>query len=137
MISRLLADVLVAAHLAFIVFVVTGGLLVLKRQKWAVLHLPAVAWGAWTEFTATICPLTPWENALRRDAGAAGYEGGFIEHYVVPVIYPGALTSQAQIVLGVVVLALNAVVYALVWRKWRREQRHHRTAAGRGDSTPS
>lgn len=120
MTSRWLADALVAFHLAFIVFVVGGGLLAFKDRKWALLHLPAVAWGAWTEFTGTVCPLTPWENALRHDAGAAGYEGGFIEHYVIPLIYPEALTSRAQVALGVAALALNAVVYALVWRKWRK-----------------
>ena len=121
MTSRLFADALVAVHLAFIVFVIAGGLLALRRRKWALLHLPAVAWGAWTEFTGTLCPLTPWENALRHAAGAAGYEGGFVEHYVIPMIYPAALTWRLQVVLGVIVLALNAVVYVLVWRKWRRE----------------
>jgi hypothetical protein len=73
---RLLADALVAIHLAFIAFVVAGGLLALHRRAWMLLHLPALAWGAWAEFTATICPLTPWENSLRRAAGEAGYAGG-------------------------------------------------------------
>jgi hypothetical protein len=122
MTSRWLADALVTFHLAFIVFVLGGGLLALKGRKWAVLHLPAVAWGAWTEFTGTVCPLTPWENALRREAGAAGYEGGFIEHYVIPLIYPEALTPRVQVALGVAALALNAVIYALVWWKWRKRQ---------------
>ena len=133
MILRLLADALVAVHLAFIVFVVAGGLLALRRPKWAILHLPAVAWGAWTEFTGILCPLTPWENALRRAADTAGYEGGFVEHYVIPVIYPEALTWRLQIVLGVIVVALNAVAYAFVWRKWksRRREEHcdHNTNA--------
>ena len=123
MTARLLADVVVAAHFAFIAFVVAGGLLAFKRRSWAAIHLPAVAWGAWTEFTGTLCPLTPLENSLRRVAGDAGYAGGFIEHYLVPLIYPEALTTRVQTLLGVVVIALNAAVYALAWRKWRRDRR--------------
>lgn len=122
MTARLIADALVAVHLAFILFVVAGGLLALKRRAWAAVHLPAVAWGAWTEFTGTICPLTPWENALRREAGDAGYAGGFVEHYVIPLIYPDALTSRGQIALGIGILALNAAVYAFAWRRWRHEE---------------
>ena len=119
MTARLLADALVAAHLAFIVFVVAGGLLVLRRPGWAALHLPAVAWGAFAELTRTVCPLTPLENSLRRGAGEAGYAGGFIEHYVVPLLYPEALTPRLQIALGLAVIVVNLVVYAFVWRRWR------------------
>lgn len=122
MTARLLADALVAAHLAFIVFVVAGGLLVLRSRRWAVLHLPAVAWGAFAEITRTVCPLTPLENSLRLRAGDAGYAGGFIEHYIVPLIYPEALTARTQVVLGLTVIAVNVAVYALAWRRWR-----HRT----------
>jgi hypothetical protein len=118
--SRLLADTLVVVHFAFIAFVVAGGLLALWRRAWAALHLPAAAWGAWTEFTGTICPLTPWENALRAKAGVAGYAGGFVEHYLTPLIYPDALTAQTQVVLGFAVIAINAAVYGLVWWRWRR-----------------
>jgi hypothetical protein len=118
--ARLLADALVAVHLAFIGFVVAGGLLVLRHRGWAVLHLPAVAWGAFTEFTGTVCPLTPLENSLRRGAGDAGYAGGFMEHYVIPLIYPEALTPRLQVVLGLAAIAINLVVYAVVWRGLRR-----------------
>jgi hypothetical protein len=121
MTTRLLADALVAMHLAFIAFALAGGLLALRHRAWALAHLPAAAWGAWTEFTGTVCPLTPWENSLRRQAGDAGYSGGFVEHYIVPLIYPDALTPRMQIALGIVVIVVNAVVYALAWRKWRRE----------------
>ena len=110
--ERLLADGLVALHFAFIVFVLCGGLLVLRRRAWSLLHLPAVAWAAYVEFTATICPLTPWENALRQRAGEAGYDGGFIEHYLIPVIYPAGLTPRIQLLLGAFVIALNVIVYA-------------------------
>jgi len=115
--ARLLADALVAAHLAFIVFVVVGGLLVLRRPGWAALHLPAVAWGAFAELTGTVCPLTPLENSLRRDAGEAGYAGGFIEHYVIPLLYPGTLTPRLQIAFGLAVIMVNLAVYAFVWRR--------------------
>jgi hypothetical protein len=95
-------------------------LLVLRHRGWAVLHLPAVAWGAFTEFTGTVCPLTPLENSLRRGAGDAGYAGGFMEHYVIPLIYPEALTPRLQVVLGLAAIAINLVVYAVVWRGLRR-----------------
>jgi hypothetical protein len=123
--ARLLADALVATHLAFIVFVVVGGLLVLRRRGWAVLHLPAVAWGAFAEISGTLCPLTPLENALRLRAGDAGYAGGFIEHYLIPLVYPEALTPRLQVALGLVVIAVNLVVYAFVWWRWQRARPPH------------
>jgi hypothetical protein len=124
MTARALADAIVALHLAFIAFVVAGGLLALRRRAWALLHIPAALWGAWTEFTGTVCPLTPWENALRRAAGEAGYSGGFVEHYLIPMIYPEALTPRLQVALGMVVVAVNAAVYALGGRLgWRGPRR--------------
>jgi hypothetical protein len=120
--ARLLADVLVATHLAFIVFVVAGGLLVLRSRGWAVLHLPAVAWGAFAEISGTLCPLTPLENSLRLRAGDAGYTGGFVEHYLIPLIYPEALTARLQVGLGLTVIAVNVVVYAFAWRRWRNRK---------------
>jgi hypothetical protein len=123
--ARLLGDAVVAIHFLFIAFVVAGGLLTFGHRGWAALHLPAVAWGAWTEFTGTLCPLTPLENALRRAAGDAGYAGGFVEHYLVPLIYPEALTARLQFLLGVGVIALNAAIYALAWRAWRHGRYGH------------
>lgn len=120
MTARLVADTLVAFHFAFIAFVAAGGLLVLVHRGWAVAHLPAVAWAAWTEFTGTVCPLTPLENSLRRRAGDAGYSGGFIDHYLIPLIYPDALTSRTQMVLGLGLVVGNAIVYALAWRRWKK-----------------
>ena len=119
MLDRLLADAVVAVHLGFIVFVAVGGLLVLWRRRIAALHLPALAWGIYTESTGTICPLTPLENALRRAAGEAGYAGGFIEHYVVNLIYPPGLTPGVQAAIAVGLVAFNVAVYALAWRRTR------------------
>lgn len=120
MLDRVLADATVAFHLAFILFVVGGGVLVWRRPVWAWLHVPAVAWVAWLEFTHATCPLTPLENMLRARAGDAGYVGGFIEHHVEPVIYPGGLTPGIQVVLGALIVALNIIVYAFAWRRARR-----------------
>lgn len=117
---RLAADLVVVVHLAFVAFVVFGGLLALRwrRVPWA--HLPVALYGALIELVGWICPLTPLENRLRRAAGEAGYAGGFVEHYLLPVLYPAALTPTAQVVLGLLVVAVNGTVYALVWRRWRR-----------------
>ena len=120
MTHRVLADATVAFHLLFIVFVVLGGLVVVRVPRVAWLHLPAAAWVVWLELTGAICPLTPLENALRQQAGQAGYEGGFIDHYLMPVIYPAGLTPQIQTMLGIAVLVLNATVYAIAWRRWRK-----------------
>lgn len=117
MLARILSDAIVLAHLAFIAFVLVGGIFVLARPRVAWLHLPAVAWAAYAELSATICPLTPLENALRHRAGDVGYAGGFVDHYVIPVIYPAGLTPRVQWVLGAVVIAINLAVYAIAWRR--------------------
>jgi hypothetical protein len=114
---RVLADLIVGVHALFVVFVVFGGLLAL-RWRWVIAaHLPAAVWGALIEFQGWICPLTPLEQSLRARAGEAGYEGGFIEHYLLPALYPAALTRHVQLVLGATVIAVNLVVYGLLlWR---------------------
>ena len=111
MLYRLAADALVGVHLLFVVFVVAGGFLMWRWPRIAWIHVPCAVWGALIELAGWICPLTPWENALRRAAGQEGYTGGFIEHYIIPVLYPGALTREIQVILGLLVLALNAVAY--------------------------
>jgi hypothetical protein len=113
MVYRLTADAVVLLHAAFVAFVVLGGLMVARwpRLMWA--HLPAAAWGALIEFAGWICPLTPIENELRHRAGMATYPGDFVEHYVLPVLYPDDLTRSIQVALGVTVVALNAAAY---WR---------------------
>ena len=116
------ADALVVLHFAFIVFVVLGGALLLRWPKVAWLHLPAVAWGLYVEFSGTICPLTPLENRWRAAAGEEGYSGGFIEHHLIPLIYPAGLTPAVQAAIGFGVLAVNGVFYGL-WA-WRRRWTH-------------
>lgn len=120
MIHHWLADALVVLHLGFVTWVVLGGLAVLRWPRLVWLHLPAVAWGAWIELTAGICPLTPLENHWRALAGQAGYAGSFVEHYLVPVLYPLGLTPAIQAWLGGGVVALNLLVYAAVARRWCR-----------------
>lgn len=119
MIYRWLADGVVLLHFAFLLFVVLGGLLTLRWWKAAWLHLPAAAWGAWVELYLRYCPLTPLENALRVKAGLAAYGGGFIDHYLMPVIYPPGLTPGLQTLLGVLLVAAYSVIYAVAWRRHR------------------
>jgi hypothetical protein len=117
---RLLADAVVVFHLAFVAFAVAGGLLVLRWRWIALPHLAALAWAAYVEFSGRICPLTPLENALRAAAGAGAYAGGFVEHYLLPALYPPELTREMQFVLGAGLLAFNAAVYAAVAWQARR-----------------
>jgi hypothetical protein len=124
MLHRLLADCLVLVHLAFVVFVVAGGLLVLWRPSLRWIHLPAAAWGALIEFTGWICPLTPWEQALRFRAGQVGYAGGFIEYYILPLLYPQGLTPGVQMVLGILVVGVNIVIYVFVGYRQARLSTH-------------
>ena len=117
MILRILADVLVGFHFLFIVFVVAGGFLAWRWPRAAWIHLPVAVWGALIEFAGWICPLTPIENQLRRAAGDAGYPGGFIEHYLIPIVYPGSLTRGLQIALGIAVVAVNVLAYGKLVRR--------------------
>ena len=116
MIYGFLADLVVMVHLAFVVFVVGGAFLVRIRPALAWVHLPAMVWGAVIELAGWVCPLTPLEIDLRARAGQAGYAGGFVDHYIIPVVYPDSLTSRVQVALGFFVLALNAILYAWIWR---------------------
>ena len=126
MIYRLLADCLVFVHFAFVIFVVAGGLLVLWRPSLRWIHLPAAAWGALVEFAGCTCPLTPWEQALRLRAGQVGYSGGFIEHYLLPILYPEGLTPGVQMVLGFTVIVVNVGIYAFVGYRSRASRRGRR-----------
>ena len=116
----LAADGVVVLHALFVLFAVLGGLLAAWRPWTAALHLPAAAWAAWIEVTGGICPLTPLENRLRVLAGENGYAGGFVEHYVLPVLYPPGLTPAVQWTLAGLVVVVNLAIYAWVVRRRRR-----------------
>ncbi|MCX2684119.1 DUF2784 domain-containing protein [Pseudomonas sp. DCB_AW] len=120
MLFRFAADALVLLHLAFILWVLFGGLLVLKWRPALLVHLPALAWGLAVEGLHLECPLTDWENRMRVAAGDAGYHGGFVEHYIWPLIYPAGLTPQIQWLLGAIVLLVNLGIYGYVLGRWRR-----------------
>ena len=119
---HLLTDLVSFIHLSFVVFAVGGGLLVVKWRRCAYAHIPAAAWAALVEFMSWPCPLTPLENWLRRSAGAAAYAGGFVEHYILPVLYPSELTRTVEIALGVFVLMVNVVLYLRIWLRSTRNQ---------------
>lgn len=124
MLFRLLADLVVLVHFAFVIFVIAGAFLALRWPRITWVHVPAFAWGALIEFAGWICPLTPLENWLRVRGGAAAYGGGFVEHYVIPILYPGSLTRTVQIALGVTVLLVNVSVYGwLLLRRARAKDR--------------
>lgn len=117
---RLLADGVLLLHLAFILWATLGGLLLLRWPRLAWLQVPAALWGAGIELAAGICPLTPLENRLRLAAGEAGYAGSFVDHYLLPLIYPPGLTADQQWLLGALVAAINLACYAGAWRRYRR-----------------
>ena len=114
---RLLADAVVLFHTAFVAFVVLGGFLAWRWSRIAWLHVPCALWGAVIEYQGWICPLTPLENDLRRRAGLAGYAGGFVEHYVLPVLYPAGLTGPTQALLGTLVVVVNLIAYGVLLRR--------------------
>ena len=132
MIYTLLADSLLLLHFGFILFVGSGAVAVLRWPRVAWAHVPSALWGAWIEFNGWICPLTPLESRLRQMGGALGYSGGFIEHYVLPLIYPLGLTRGIQIGLGIVVLVINLTMYGFIVWRWsgtiKRGQAHSRYA---------
>ena len=123
MLYRFLADVVLVLHLGFVLFVVAGAFLILRWPRMVWVHLPAALWGILVEWSGWVCPLTPLENWLRTHGGAAGYQGGFVEHYLVPVLYPASLTRGVQVLLGAAVLVVNVIAYALVFARAPRSRR--------------
>ena len=122
MLKLLTADLIVLIHFAFILFVMFGGFLVMKWRWIICLHLPTVVWGILIEFFGWICPLTTWENQLRRHNGGE-YSTGFIEHYIIPLIYPVGLNRDIQIVLGIALILLNLTIYTWCFKKWTSQSR--------------
>ena len=108
------ADFLVIMHLLFIIFVVAGGFTIVRWRWMVLLHVPAAIWGAFVEIKGLLCPLTPWENSLRQLAGEKGYPESFIEHYIIPLIYPAELSQHMLIIMGVMVIAINLCVYTFI-----------------------
>jgi hypothetical protein len=117
---RLIADSLVLFHLTFILFVVTGGFLAWRWRRLVWIHGPVAVWGALIEFVGWVCPLTPLENHFRVLAGQSGYEGGFVEHYLIPLIYPADWTFALRVLLGSLVVATNGVAYMVLWKRRTR-----------------
>lgn len=115
-----LADFVLVGHLVFVVFAVLGGVLVFRWRRIAWLHIPAVVWSALVEFAGWVCPLTPLENWLRAEHGSGVYHTGFVERYILPIIYPAELTRELQIVLGGLVLLINFGVYGWIIYRARR-----------------
>lgn len=120
MIYRLLADVVVAIHVCFVLFVVFGGFLLRRWPKLIYAHIPAAVWGVMIEFGGWVCPLTPLENSLRMRGGEAGYQGDFIDHYVIPLLYPHGLNRNIQTLLGIIAFSVNAIAYYIYFRSRRR-----------------
>ncbi|MET0101669.1 MAG: DUF2784 domain-containing protein [Sedimenticola sp.] len=120
MLARLGADLVLLIHFGFILFVVLGGLLVLRWNKLAWLHVPSVIWGVTIDTMGWICPLTPLENSLRIAGGERGFEGGFIEHYLLPLIYPLGMSRGEQIALAMLALLLNLAIYTIIVKRRMR-----------------
>jgi len=112
---RVGADLVLLSHFGFVAFAVLGGLAVAANRMWIWVHLPVVAWSAVVNLAGWICPSTPLENFLRRRAGSAGYEGGFVRHYIDPLVYPRGMPRRLERVAGVSILLWNTLVYGVVW----------------------
>jgi len=144
MAASLAADAVLVLHLAFILFVMFGAALVLWRARVAWLHLPALGWGVWISATHGICPLTPFENSLRRMAGEGGYPGSFIDHYLMPLIYPAGLTPSHQLWIAIVLVGANTLLYGwALLRKigvgvgFHRRKIATRVSSAKSDSDPN
>jgi hypothetical protein len=118
--ARILGNLVLAFHFAFVVFSVLGGFLVLWKRWITWFHVPSVLWSSLVNLFSRVCPLTPLENRFRHLVGQAGYEGGFIQHYIAPLVYPGGMPRRLELIAGFSVLIWNIFVYALVVALRRR-----------------
>lgn len=114
MIKRIAPELVLAVHFAFVLFALTGGLLAFLDVRWLWVHAPAVIWSAVVNLAGWTCPLTPLEQELRRRASVAGYEGGFVEHYIGPLVYPGGMPRRLELMAAISITAWNAVVYLVI-----------------------
>ena len=117
------ANALVVFHFGFVLFVLSGGLLVIWRKRFAFLHVPAVIWGVIVETTGWLCPLTPLENQWREAGGGVAYEGGFVEHYIMPVLYPHDITRDFQITLALLIAIINLIAYTVAFTRPRHTKK--------------
>ena len=124
MIWSLLADLVLLVHLGFILFVIFGGIWLWNRPRLAWIHLPSVIWASIVNITRGVCPLTPLENYLRLKGGWAGYEGGFVRHYIAPIVYPDGLTVDVAIASGIALVVWSVLIYGFVLYRWRRRRTH-------------
>jgi Protein of Unknown function (DUF2784) len=120
---QFLADMVLLAHLVFVVFVLLGGLLLLRWPRLIWLHIPAMMWTVFVEVTAWVCPLTPLENYFRELAGGNVYQGEFIARYLLPLLYPAGLTPAIQLLLAGVVIVFNTIIYTVMIRVRKRKIR--------------
>jgi hypothetical protein len=127
---RALADLVVLFHFAVVVFVIAGGLLVLRWRWVAWVHLPVIAWVIFAELFQRICPLTFLENWLRNQAGAETYHGDFVAHYIIPVLYPQGLTPHIQVLLGTFIFVTNLTLYLLAFGRWRKAEHDEPSTRG-------
>jgi hypothetical protein len=125
MVALILADVVLVLHLAFVLFLLFGGLLAITWRKAIWLHLPAVAWGVFVEFSGWVCPLTPLESWLREQGGGRGYAGDFLGHYLEALLYPDNLSRNTQLIFGAIVMLVNGGIYLWLWRRERLTSSSH------------
>jgi hypothetical protein len=123
----LFADIVVLLHLTFVIFAVLGAVLIIWWRWVLWLHLPAVLWAGWIEMSGGICPLTPLENWLRWKAGRGGYQGDFVENYMLPVLYPTGLTRNMQILLGTLVIFINVAIYGYIFFNINKRDQNRRS----------
>ena len=125
MIYLILAELVVVLHLLFIVFNVLGGFLAIWKKWMPYIHIPAAIWGSLIIIMGWKCPLTPLEKMLRIAGGEEGYSGGFISHYIIPIIYPPGLTREMQITLGLIAIVTNILIYiyTIYWWKVKKDKK--------------
>ena len=120
---ELAADIILIIHFLFILFVIFGALLLFVEKKIVFIHIPAIIWGSYIELTHSICPLTYLENWLLQKANLTTYSEGFIQYYLVPIVYPTNLTKDIQIYLGISLIVINIVIYAFIFGKMKKNSK--------------